>query len=581
MEYIVGNQRLRTLLFFMVVMFSISSAQSQSCASASRNSYEWPGHNNWFLPALSPSDGSAHVLNQRTGVMTNVVQPDWSSGLSPITSIRGFEAISTASNDNGDLVFFTNGRKAWKANGTLITDGLLGGNECGAMDDRGGTANGVMVLRHPLQPLYYYVVNIDDIVNQSCTNSGVTVAIIDSAGNLVQNSEPMEKNITLDTLGKIRTTESIAATMHGNGVDIWVTVQPLDVDYFASYLLTSGGFVTAPVLSNAMIQSTSIFQGIGDLSYSWDGTMFACGVQVNTGDVSSAPYYGHGTINLYDFDNNTGLISNRKAIHHSQWGSLSVVNVLFSTDGSELHYSGATGAGKYTLTGTTDEIRASHGTTTLSGGYNSASTDYQGNMISRDSLGNQYSEIGGASEFGMNRMFIPPVDEPEIQPVSALCDTGSTMNLQTRWICAGVSAEDTVSRIKSQYSGTGILDSGSGIFDPKVAGAGQHEIIFSKAGVNDTITIEVAACGPVSISQMEGVFVNIQPNPIYDIVSVIVQGDRSVLIELNGLDGSIVTSVVSDQKVNRLDLVDLTAGIYILKVTFGSGEVVSRKVVKL
>jgi len=485
----------------LTVLFQLNS-QAQTCAHTDRNSWTWPGHNNWFLPKWAPNDGISNIYNQATGVTSSVIQTNYNWNFNrQATSIRGYQGIAAASNDNGDLIFFTNGRKAWKADGTLISDQILQGNECGSVGDRGSAVHGCMIVRHPLQPLYYYILTIDDIVNQGCANNGITVAIIDSSGNLVQNSMPIEQNITGGLQGKFRTTESMAATMHGNGVDVWVTFQPLEQYHYVTYLLTCDGFTTPAVVSaEGMCAKTHIALGNGDMDFSQDGTKFAGGVHVNQGDIVRAPLLGHETINLYDFDNMTANITNRKAIFPLPGSTNIVYNLLFSADASTLHYGGQSGNGMFPTTGTEAAIRAAHSaSTSLTGGWEGAAMNAGGQIEDRKQT-NVKAGVSGPQEFGANDMFIPPLEEPDIAEVGPFCDTTSTVDLATIWMCSGVNSELAIKANETTFGykgpGIGLGDSArvKGLFNPSAAGVGTHEIIFVYCGVNDTIWIEVISC---------------------------------------------------------------------------------------
>lgn len=497
------KKSLQKIVTVIVLLLFSLKVGAQSCAHTDRNPWTWPGHNNWFLANWAPNDGSAHILNQRTGVMTKVVQTNYNAPNRETTSIRAYEGVAAASNDQGKLVFFTNGRKAWKADGTLITSQLKQGNECGSVADRGSAGHGVMILRHPLQPRFYYVVTIDDVVNQGCGVNGVQVAIVDSSGNLVNASQPID-GFTGEGRAAFRTTEGIGATMHGNGVDVWMTVQPLNQTYYLSYLLTCEGFVTAPVVSNNVATKTAIAMGNGAMAFSWDGEKFAAGHNVNSADAANAPDYGYRGVNLYDFDNMTGKITNRKAVMNGQWAGFSIYNVIFSTDNNELHYSGVPAkTGKVNVNaGSAANIRAS---TTASpflvGDYRAAAMTYDGKIVNRNTVNAQHPQLGGPNENGMNDMFIPPLEEPDITEVGPFCnDLDSIIDLKTVWLCSQVNSELAIKQADAThgYFGNGIVAGDSaqinGWFNPSKAGAGRHMIEFRFCGVDDTIYIDVEKC---------------------------------------------------------------------------------------
>ena len=605
----------KTLLLLLLTVF-IGEINAQANSGTSGKSWEWEGHNNWFLP----TGREGHILNQRTGQVINVQDPnsEWGSGIS------GYEGVTCASDDNGKLLFFSNGIKAWRADGTVITDKIWAGTECGYQANVGTSAmHGVMTVRHPLTPSKYYIITIDDIVNQgvegrgdgyhqnSCQfhpfypteSHGISYAIIDSSANLIHSSQPIETNITSGQLGQLRTTEGMAATFHANGVDIWVTFHPLWAKHVVSYLLTCEGFVTQPVVSGeGLVPYTDINQGVGSLDFTQDGSKLALGVDINNYSPQIDSKNAFGTINLYDFDNKTGEISNRMALHHNEWRSGAVTNVVFGPNGKWLHY-GAIFGGKLDISSNDEAtIRGTYQESVLSiGGFNGASITYDGQL--KTSL-MYYADAGIKASYSSNSMYIPPSEEPDIVEVGTLCDTASIKDLSTFWAGNSLSAEDSLYQRHSYFlldsndvksgsvspevdvNSASIIDEKTGVFDPKKAGVGRHRVVFTYCAVNDTIDIVVNSCGEM-VTGIGNVFnstnqFKIYPNPtsknlIVEIAEITDLSDLSISI----LD--IQNNVVHQEQVTgstqSIDVINWAAGIYFLQVLDGSDIVDIRKIV--
>ncbi len=511
LNYKIYRQILNTVVLIIVFIFSIiQSTQAQTCSSTSRNSWEWPGHNNWFL-ATGGANGISYMLNQKTQTVTSVIQTDpcyncnWDAFT---TKIRGYQGVATASNDRGELVFFTNGRKAWDADGKLISDQILSGNECGSTEDMQSAAHGVMTVRHPLTPQKYYIISIDDIVSQGSPSvnnqagncgTGITFAAIDSSGVLIHSSEPIERDVPSGHIGAFRTTEDFAATLHANGVDIWITFHPLWQKHIVSYLLTCDGFVTAPVISGQdIVPYVGIVEGNGGLDFSQDGSKLGLGAEINLAGPNVDSKAGTGSVNLYDFDNKTGKISNRKAIYHKNNGTQNFYNLFFSANGNELHYGGSGGGGKYDVSSNNEATILAAGNQTSSTyvvgkGFSGYAMTAQGVLESSDQTFAKYPATSNNARFSSNSIYIPPLEEPDIEEVGPFCDTTQIVDLHTNWLCSGVSAEDTLFQ-RHLYTGPGIVDDKLGHFNPAVAGPGTHEIIFTYCGVDDTTYIDVVFC---------------------------------------------------------------------------------------
>jgi len=522
---------LHSIILIIVFLFALSpSLQAQNC---NRNSWEWMGHNNWFIPLWAPNDGKGYIIDQRANTISAVQQPNFTTGTKESTSIRGYQGIAAASDDNGKLIFFTNGRKVWKPDGTIISNSILQGNECGSVGDRGSAVHGCMIVRHPLQPNAYYIIAIDDIVNQgtvsknnqggTCGN-GITFAVVDSSGNMIHDSEPIERDITSGHLGAFRTTEGFSATFHGNGVDIWLTFHPLWSDNYVSYLLTCDGFVTPPV-SSGKAAWCEIAYANGDVDFSPDGKKLAVGAEIWSTGGHNEVKYNYGTLRVHDFDNWTGIISNPKYVSNNQWSfGGNIYNIKWDIAGKWVHFNGTSLEGKFDASSNNEAtIRASlvRGPTgSLSKSFHGAAITYDGKIEQRNVTNARFAQIGTPdSKFGANDMYIPPLEEPDMGQIGPYCDTSASEDIHTYWRCAGTSSEDTVTQKHSYFlldsndlsgathdpnSGT-VVGEKTGIFDPVAAGPGTHKIVFQYCGVDDTMEVVVAKC-PACKAKLKDVF---------------------------------------------------------------------------
>jgi hypothetical protein len=540
------RKKFQIIFLLLTATVFLGKINAQTCSSNSSNSWEWMGHNNWFLPNSSVGN----ILNQRTGIVTEIQDP----GTGFYDYISGYHGVSCASNDKGELVFFSNGIKAWRADGTVITDQLWAGTECGYQIIGSSAVHGTMTVRHPLSPDKYYIITVDDIVNQgtlrggfdhtdncsppggsNVTSHGISYAVIDSSANLVHSSQAIETNISTGLQGQLRTTEDMAATVHANGVDIWITFHPLFSKHVVSYLLTCEGFVTQPVVSGeGLVPFVDIHEGIGGLDFTQDGSKLAVGAEIYVTGPQDDSYNAYGTINLYDFDNSTGMISNRMAIYPQQWSSSQLYNLVFGPEGKWLHYSGGSQKGKLDISSNNEiTIRGTYQVSaelSSPNGFNGASITYAGQLANSNTI---YTGSGLASRFSSNSIYIPPSEEPDIVEVGPFCSTKDTVvDLHTYWSCAVVSAEDTINQRHSYFlldsndvtgltidvNSNAVIGEKTGYFNPSLAGKGIHKIVFAYCGVNDTINITVndTSCSnggtvkTLSINENELV---IYPNP--------------------------------------------------------------------
>ena len=112
------------------------------------------------------------------------------------------------------------------------------------------------------------------------------------------------------------------AVRHSNSVDFWVIAHQFGSDAFYSYLVNSTGVSTTPVVSN--VGSTlggSDINAIGQLKSNAAGNRIANAL------------YDIGAVELFDFDNATGLLSNTVSITTGSW----CYGVEFSPNGNYLY----------------------------------------------------------------------------------------------------------------------------------------------------------------------------------------------------------------------------------------------------
>lgn len=458
---------------FCFFSFSIT-VFSQSCPHQIKNPWQWPSHSNWII-------GNGIKAKFNSGGIT----------VSSLPNIRTYEGSSAASDDWGNLLFLNNGRLVWDATGTQKFGGLLEGDEGGATRPNGSAAQGVITVRHPLDTLNYYIFTVDDALTG--TPYGLNYCIVDRNGN--GKSGPIR-------LGTYRTTEGITATRHANGVDIWVTVLGAGSTNFYTYLITCSGVVKTPVISAVGVVKRGD-QERGGLAFSWDSKYF----------VQAHPdYYPNSDkeVTVYKFDNKTGIISDPHHISDPGKGD-GPYDVTFSPDNSKVYFSTATGELAYydisswnTAT-MAASIKYVPGVST--GSHSAIEIAVDGNLYMATPYGAmgkltgdlnagtlKFTNVPGATtNRGLPTIYLPPYEEPDITEVGPFCPTDPPVDLSTVWICTGIDAEDPV-QYPDSYSGTGIVDKGKGIFDPAVAGIGNHQIIFKRCSVDDTIFITVKPC---------------------------------------------------------------------------------------
>lgn len=272
----------------------------------------------------------------------------------------------------GQILFYTDGITVYNKNHVQMTNGA------GLLGDPSSTQSGVIVPK-PGSSTLFYIFTADAEVGQYSFNSGkFCYSIVDMSlsGGL---GSVTTKNVVLKT----NMVEKIAAVRACNGQDIWVIGHEWNSNAFYAYKVTSAG-VSAPVISNSGIihQDIDFYQNaeaIGYMKPSPDGKKIAL-----------ACYTALNTVQIFNFDNTTGVISN--PITDTNFpdftGYDGPYGISFSPDNSKLYVS----VFGYTSLGGTSYVYQYN----MNAGSNAAI------ISSRTAVRSNFSESFGALQLGPN-----------------------------------------------------------------------------------------------------------------------------------------------------------------------------------
>jgi PKD repeat protein len=184
-------------------------------------------------------------------------------------------------NSYGDLLFYTDGITVWNANHQVMSNSLptsLGGVLAGGI----WATQAAVIAPMPLNPQFYYIFTVDTNFfwgagSNGCRYSIVNMNLNGGLGNVVLAS----KNTLLHT----PSSEKLCAVKHANGHDIWLISHPSNSGSFYSYLITSTGVLTIPVISTVgafySVYTLSFSNGgnnVGYLKASRDGSYVAAAI---------------------------------------------------------------------------------------------------------------------------------------------------------------------------------------------------------------------------------------------------------------------------------------------------------------
>ncbi len=239
------------------------------------------------------------------GVSFNTLVPTSITSAGPINTLEGVATISDAA---GNLLFSTDGIQVFNSNNLQMPNGF------GLWGDPSSTQSGVIV-PNPANASQYYLFTVAAVAGAN----GIAYSVVDMSLNGGLGDVTTIKNVQLLTPAA----EKITAVRHCNGTSYWIICHHWGTDAFYSYLVSASG-IAAPIISNAgSIYNGSTNATIGYLKASPDGQRLAAAID----------WVPNNNVELFDFDNSTGIISNAIYIPTGGGG----YGVAFSPDNTKLY----------------------------------------------------------------------------------------------------------------------------------------------------------------------------------------------------------------------------------------------------
>jgi hypothetical protein len=209
------------------------------------------------------------------------------AGAVPVPLLDGvsscFEGAATISDSTtGNLLFYVGNQNVYTSTHVTMPNGtgILAG---------WSSSQGYVIIPMPSNGNRFYIFTTGDF----CNVNGLRYSIVDMTLNAgLGDVMAASKNVAL--IGTV--TEHLAAVKHANCRDYWVVARSCNSNIFRAYLVTASG-VSGPVNTNIGVTDTGGWQS-GFLKFSPDGTKAAI--------IHTSP----AAIELYDFNNSTGVFSN-------------------------------------------------------------------------------------------------------------------------------------------------------------------------------------------------------------------------------------------------------------------------------
>ena len=221
------------------------------------------------------------------------------------------EGISSISDCRGNLLFYTDGETVWNREHVMMANGagLLG---------HYSATQGSLIVQHPGDCDLYYIFTLDG--KEHAFANGMMYALVDmrlqqGMGEVISKNHPLYAP----------SSEKLTAVRHRDGQSVWVITHEMQhSNVFHSYLVTTSGLDTTPVLSAAGAPFGQL-DALGQMKASPDGRRIAV-----------ARLYPE-LVEVFDFDNSTGVISNPLAIPEETFEKSSLYGLEFSPDGNKLY----------------------------------------------------------------------------------------------------------------------------------------------------------------------------------------------------------------------------------------------------
>ena len=230
-----------------------------------------------------------------------------------------FAGNATISDTSGNLLMYTNGQTVWNSQHDTMPNGI---NLYGV----GTPVQSSIIVPKPLDDNIYYIFTC---AGTDGVQYGIRYSIVDMTLNGGLGDVTLKNELLFQP-----STEQLAATMHSNCQDVWIMGHETNSNKFRAYQLTQNGIDSNNVVINNIgnLPQLPNTTGIG-LKFSNNGKKMAA---VNYWDNWNNPTI-MDTLELFDFNKNTGIITNRIAIADSLidgFGFSPNDSVLYTSGGS-------------------------------------------------------------------------------------------------------------------------------------------------------------------------------------------------------------------------------------------------------
>jgi|GEM_PF-572248 len=249
----------------------------------------------------------------------------------PVADINGQidtkEGCTSISDEYGNLLFYTSGRIIYDRTHNIMENGT------GLRGDSSSTSSAIILPKPDDCNLYYvFTIDVQDAeIPPYRPRRGMEYNIVDMSLNGGLGAV-IQKNIEIPINGQQQGHEKLAAISNNDKTGYWV-ITHFQGSFF-SFSVTGDGVDLNPVVSSSSINPPTIGAygtGLGYLKGSPDGTKLAMGM--------SNDNYNEiiGSLSVYNFNNETGIVSNEIILSSPGSEEAGFYAIEFSSDSKALY----------------------------------------------------------------------------------------------------------------------------------------------------------------------------------------------------------------------------------------------------
>ncbi len=195
---------------------------------------------------------------------------------------------SSISDADGNLLFFTNGETVWDKSYNIMQNGTgLSGSKYQGQSS--------IIVPHPGNSYKYFIITTNIYIPQIKTK-GINYSVVDFTNNSLGQVES-KNNLLLSENSK-----TICAVKHQNNNDYWIVLHGFGQNKgnkFYAFQVDTSGIISSPIESTiGYAQTGDVSNQVGYMKASPNGSKIALSLPID------------GIVEILDFDNSTGSVSN-------------------------------------------------------------------------------------------------------------------------------------------------------------------------------------------------------------------------------------------------------------------------------